>query len=234
MGATRALGGDDSGHAIEVTAAAMLEADKLEQDPLRRYQLWCQVRMCARMHPSSHMLPALGAQVGHETFSADGMRRRDSGRARDSRKLALLLTAGPCRCCMQDVRAGARAMRKFHAVMLDLLAGIRKERPAESSIAAHLMDIKDPHTGAPCLCTFLPHAPSCHRMISRQQAESVSRKPACAQASPWTTLTCCQRYPSSSSRALRVRTAAPFCLVRHHGVITSVSACVGVGEGYGV
>ena len=48
-------------------------------------------------------------------------------------------------------------MREFHAVMRDLLAGMRKSRPAESSIAAHLLDINDPHTGAPCLCKS-PHA----------------------------------------------------------------------------
>ncbi len=37
--------------------------------------------------------------------------------------------------------------KRFHAVMGKLLASIRAKRPAESSIAAHLLDIKDPETG---------------------------------------------------------------------------------------
>lgn len=45
-------------------------------------------------------------------------------------------------------------MRGFHAVMQDLLAGMRRERPAESSIAAHLLDIKDPVTGEPRVLGF--------------------------------------------------------------------------------
>ena len=44
-------------------------------------------------------------------------------------------------------------MRDFHAVMRELLNDIRKQRPAESSIAAHLLDVKDPDTGARmCSC----------------------------------------------------------------------------------
>lgn len=35
----------------------------------------------------------------------------------------------------------------FHGVMLELLDSIRAKRPAETSIAAHLLDIKDPDTG---------------------------------------------------------------------------------------
>ncbi len=44
MGATRALTGDDSGHAMEATAVAMAEADALNLDPLRKYKLWRKVR----------------------------------------------------------------------------------------------------------------------------------------------------------------------------------------------
>jgi hypothetical protein len=51
-------------------------------------------------------------------------------------------------------------MREFHAVMYDLLAGMRQSRPAESSIAAHLMDIKDPHTGAPMPAHIPPACPA--------------------------------------------------------------------------
>ena len=40
------------------------------------------------------------------------------------------------------------ATQRFHGVMKGLLAGMRRERPVESSIAAHLLDIKDPDTGA--------------------------------------------------------------------------------------
>ena len=54
---------------------------------------------------------------------------------------------------LQGARAGAAAMREFHTVMRELLAGMRQQRPAKSSIAAHLLDIKDPDTGACVLCS---------------------------------------------------------------------------------
>ena len=38
--------------------------------------------------------------------------------------------------------------KRFHSLMQGLVDGMRTERPAESSIAAHLLDIKDPDTGA--------------------------------------------------------------------------------------
>ncbi len=47
----------------------------------------------------------------------------------------------------QDVKEGKAATLHFHGVMMGLLAGMRRERPAETSIAAHLLDIKDPDTG---------------------------------------------------------------------------------------
>jgi hypothetical protein len=37
--------------------------------------------------------------------------------------------------------------KRFHRVMQELLDSIRAKRPDESSIAAHLLDIKDPDTG---------------------------------------------------------------------------------------
>ena len=45
MGATRALAGDDSGRAMEATATAMAEADRLITDPLRKYKFWLKVRL---------------------------------------------------------------------------------------------------------------------------------------------------------------------------------------------
>jgi hypothetical protein len=48
---------------------------------------------------------------------------------------------------LQDVRDGVAVTKKFHGLMQDLVDGMRKERPAESSIAAHLLDIKHPKTG---------------------------------------------------------------------------------------
>lgn len=53
MGATRALAGDDSGHAIEVTSAAMAEADALQEDPLRKYKIWRKVHTLPCMQPCS-------------------------------------------------------------------------------------------------------------------------------------------------------------------------------------
>lgn len=48
----------------------------------------------------------------------------------------------------QDVRAGTAVTQRFHGIMQGLVAGMRKQRPEESSIAAHLLDIPDPVTGA--------------------------------------------------------------------------------------
>lgn len=49
------------------------------------------------------------------------------------------------------------ATQRFHGVMKGLLAGMRRERPVESSIAAHLLDIKDPDTGALILQAYTLH-----------------------------------------------------------------------------
>ena len=49
--------------------------------------------------------------------------------------------------CAQDVREGEAITKRFHSIMQSLVDGMHKERPAESSIAAHLLDIKDPETG---------------------------------------------------------------------------------------
>ena len=48
----------------------------------------------------------------------------------------------------QDVRAGTAVTKRFHCIMQRLVDGMRKQRPEESSIAAHLLDIQDPETGA--------------------------------------------------------------------------------------
>lgn len=49
----------------------------------------------------------------------------------------------------KDVREGEAITKRFHSIMQSLVDGMHKERPAESSIAAHLLDIKDPETGGP-------------------------------------------------------------------------------------
>lgn len=48
---------------------------------------------------------------------------------------------------MQDVRDGAAATKAFHKVMQSLVSTMRKDKLDPSSIAAHLLDIKDPSTG---------------------------------------------------------------------------------------
>ena len=48
---------------------------------------------------------------------------------------------------LQDVRDGAAATKTFHKVMQSLVDTMRAETPDPSSIAAHLLDIKDPSTG---------------------------------------------------------------------------------------
>jgi len=47
----------------------------------------------------------------------------------------------------QDVRAGTAVTQRFHGIMQDLVDGMRRQRPEESSIAAHLLEIKDHETG---------------------------------------------------------------------------------------
>ena len=54
----------------------------------------------------------------------------------------------------QDVRAGTAVTRRFHVIMQGLVDGMRTHRPEESSIAAHLLDIRDPETG---VCMPLMH-----------------------------------------------------------------------------
>ena len=53
---------------------------------------------------------------------------------------------------MQDVQEGDAVTKRFHSIMQGLVDGMRKEQPAESSIAAHLLSIKDPETGEDMLC----------------------------------------------------------------------------------
>ena len=48
---------------------------------------------------------------------------------------------------MQDVQEGVAITKRFHSIMQGLVDGMRKEQPAESSIAAHLLSIKDPESG---------------------------------------------------------------------------------------
>ena len=48
---------------------------------------------------------------------------------------------------VQEVRAGTTVTRRFHGIMQGLVDGMRKQRPEESTIAAHLLDIQDPKNG---------------------------------------------------------------------------------------
>ncbi|KAK9916023.1 hypothetical protein WJX75_007417 [Coccomyxa subellipsoidea] len=54
-----------------------------------------------------------------------------------------------------DVWAGKAATKRFHKVIARLLADIRRERPAEATFAAHLLDIVDPRTGQGITDEFL-------------------------------------------------------------------------------
>lgn len=56
---------------------------------------------------------------------------------------------------VQDVWAGKAATKRFHKVIARLLADIRRERPAEATFAAHLLDIVDPRTGQGITDEFL-------------------------------------------------------------------------------
>ncbi|CAL5219591.1 g1454 [Coccomyxa viridis] len=49
----------------------------------------------------------------------------------------------------KDVQEGDAITKRFHSIMQGLVDGMRKEQPAESSIAAHLLSIRDPETGKP-------------------------------------------------------------------------------------
>lgn len=48
---------------------------------------------------------------------------------------------------MQDVWAGKASTRRYHEMISRLMADLRRERPAEATIAAHLLDVVDPRTG---------------------------------------------------------------------------------------
>ena len=48
----------------------------------------------------------------------------------------------------QDVRESHGVMARFHGIMGELLAAVRRTPPSPNSIAAHLLAIKDPRTGA--------------------------------------------------------------------------------------
>ena len=53
-------------------------------------------------------------------------------------------------CVVQAVRRGSEDFRTFRRIMADLLADIKKrgEPPeTDTTIAAHLLRIRDPHTG---------------------------------------------------------------------------------------
>ena len=47
----------------------------------------------------------------------------------------------------QDVRQSHGVLARFHGIMGDLLADVRRTPPSPNSIAAHLLGIEDPRTG---------------------------------------------------------------------------------------
>lgn len=49
---------------------------------------------------------------------------------------------------VQDVRQSHGVLARFHGIMGDLLAEVRRTPPSPNSIAAHLLAIDDPRTGA--------------------------------------------------------------------------------------
>jgi hypothetical protein len=49
---------------------------------------------------------------------------------------------------VQDVRESRQVLARFHGIMAGLLAESRSKPPSPNSIAAHLLAITDPRTGA--------------------------------------------------------------------------------------
>ena len=54
--------------------------------------------------------------------------------------------------CAQDVRESRQVLARFHDIMAELLAESRRQTPSPNSIAAHLLAITDPRTGAHACC----------------------------------------------------------------------------------
>ena len=83
MGATRALTGDASGQAIDATSAGMLEADRRQTDPLRKYMVWRKVSGLPHMLNSlpAPCLPSTALTPLYDLLTSD------------------LLNVRPCPCC---------------------------------------------------------------------------------------------------------------------------------------
>ena len=58
-----------------------------------------------------------------------------------------------CICMLQDVWEGKRAQAQYHGIMQELLADVRARSAAgqllDSSVAGHLLRIRQPGSGAP-------------------------------------------------------------------------------------
>ena len=92
--------------------------------------------------------------------------------------VTLLKASGTCTedgMRMQAVRRGTEDFRTFRRIMSDLLADIKKrgEPPeTDTTIAAHLLRIRDPHTGTPLLNTSIPMWP---HLSTLRQSQRVRR-----------------------------------------------------------
>jgi hypothetical protein len=52
---------------------------------------------------------------------------------------------------LQDVRKEHRWNREFAALIRSMLAELRASPPPAHTLGAQLLNVKDPHTGAPCV-----------------------------------------------------------------------------------
>lgn len=114
---------------------------------------------------------------------------------------------------VQDVWAGKAATKRFHKVIARLLADIRRERPAEATFAAHLLDIVDPCTGQGITDEFLQPEIALLFLAGFESARPLFVPTPAVQEHAWL---CCLFWQhaflqdcSSSCLALRVRAPGP-------------------------
>jgi len=111
----------------------------------------------------------------------------------------------------QDVRASRKVLARFHGIMSELLTTARRQPPSPNSIAAHLLAITDPRTGA--LPGAPPHArlqiagtvssapvPVACRCARQLGAESIAcSRPACQYACPGSMHVACGMHHAARS-----------------------------------
>ena len=100
--------------------------------------------------------------------------------------LMILLSAA------QDVRQSHGVLARFHGIMGDLLADVRRTPPSRNSIAAHLLGIEDPRTGeqklscawqaGSCACSNTGHPLRCAHVDLHGHDTCTHRVPAGRQA----------------------------------------------------